>query len=174
MSPVRASHHNTRRCRARRPRQEILMKSALARAIGSTGILCEQHSYQIDTAAVSPCRCPMRRDQRGPRGPECGRPAHPRRWGVATCLTSRLRHARPPGDFLRCEQMMVPHEWRDSSTREPTIEDDLAFQSWPRLTLLVKSRQSISNAKGVRSTRGMASVSLAFKCRVQDRLSVLF
>jgi hypothetical protein len=42
------------------------------------------------------------------------------------------------------------------------------------LTLLVKSRQSISNAMEVSLTRGMCPVSLALKHRVQGRPSVLF
>jgi hypothetical protein len=47
-------------------------------------------------------------------------------------------------------------------------------QTWPRLTLLVNSRPSISNAIGVSVTRGMYSVSLAFKRRMQDRFSARF
>jgi hypothetical protein len=47
-------------------------------------------------------------------------------------------------------------------------------QTWPRSTLLVKSRRSVSNAIGVNFTRGMSSVSLAFKRRIRDRCSTLF
>jgi hypothetical protein len=42
------------------------------------------------------------------------------------------------------------------------------------LALLVKSRQSVSNAMGVRITRGMARISLAFNRCMQDRLSKSF
>jgi hypothetical protein len=42
------------------------------------------------------------------------------------------------------------------------------------LTLLVNAQPSISNAIGVRVTRGMASVSLAFECRIQARFSERF
>jgi hypothetical protein len=49
-----------------------------------------------------------------------------------------------------------------------------AGQTWPRLTLLVKSRQSISNAMGIHRIRGMALVSLAFKRRIQDRFLTYF
>ena len=42
------------------------------------------------------------------------------------------------------------------------------------VTLLVKSRQSGSNAMGVRVTRGTASIFLAFNPRMQDRFSAHF
>jgi len=42
-------------------------------------------------------------------------------------------------------------------------------QTWPRLTLLVKSGWSISDATGGSFTRGSYSVSLAFKRHMQDR-----
>ena len=41
-------------------------------------------------------------------------------------------------------------------------------------TLLVKSRLSIPHARGVRVTRGMASVSLAFKDHLQDCFAACF
>jgi hypothetical protein len=47
-------------------------------------------------------------------------------------------------------------------------------QTWPRPTLLVKSRWSISNAIGARSTRRMSLVSLTFKRRMQDHVSARF
>ena len=47
-------------------------------------------------------------------------------------------------------------------------------QTSPRLTLLVKSRRLSSSAMRVHSTRGMTSVSLAFKRRMQDRFSAHF
>jgi hypothetical protein len=40
------------------------------------------------------------------------------------------------------------------------------------LTLLVNSRRSISNARGVSVTRGMYALALAFNPRLQDRFSV--
>jgi hypothetical protein len=42
------------------------------------------------------------------------------------------------------------------------------------LTLLVKSRQSISNAMGMRVTSGMYVILWAFKRSMQDRLSTRF
>jgi hypothetical protein len=42
------------------------------------------------------------------------------------------------------------------------------------MTLLVKSRWPISNTIGVSFTRGISSVSLAFKHRMQNRLSTHF
>jgi hypothetical protein len=42
------------------------------------------------------------------------------------------------------------------------------------VTLLVKLRRSVPNAMGVSFTRGMYSVSLAFKRRIRDRCSTLF
>jgi hypothetical protein len=45
-------------------------------------------------------------------------------------------------------------------------------QTGPTQTLLVKSRRSISSVMGVRITRDMASVSLAFKCRNYAGFSV--
>jgi hypothetical protein len=48
---------------------------------------------------------------------------------------------------------------------------DETYQTGPTQTLLIKSRQSISNAIGARFTRGMTLVSLAFKRRIQDRFS---
>jgi hypothetical protein len=47
-------------------------------------------------------------------------------------------------------------------------------QSSPRLTLLVKSRWPTSNAKGVRVTRDMGSVSLAFERCVSAHFSACF
>ena len=44
-------------------------------------------------------------------------------------------------------------------------------QTSSRLTLLGKSRRPLSNAIGVHFTRGMSSVSLAFKRRMQDGFS---
>ncbi len=44
-------------------------------------------------------------------------------------------------------------------------------QTWPRLTLLVKSQRSISNAMGGRITRRIYAISLAFKRGMQDRVS---
>jgi hypothetical protein len=48
------------------------------------------------------------------------------------------------------------------------------WQTSPRLTLLVKSHRSISQAIGVNVTRGRYSVSMAFKRRMQDRFSACF
>jgi hypothetical protein len=42
---------------------------------------------------------------------------------------------------------------------------------YQQLTLLVKARQSISNAVGIRFTRGMASAALAFKRRMYAHFS---
>jgi hypothetical protein len=47
-------------------------------------------------------------------------------------------------------------------------------QTWPRPTLLVKSRRSISKVIGVGFTKGMDSISLAPECRVQARFSARF
>ena len=49
-----------------------------------------------------------------------------------------------------------------------------SMHTWPRPTLLVKSRRSISQAIGVNVTRGRYSVSMAFKRRMQDRFSARF
>src|SRR5919109_2771704 len=57
---------------------------------------------------------------------------------------------------------------------EVTNSGRVTVHTWPRLTLLVNARQSISKAMGGRVTRGMASVSLIFKCRIQGRSSVCF
>jgi hypothetical protein len=46
--------------------------------------------------------------------------------------------------------------------------------TWPRPTLLVKSRWPISNTKGVRVTRDMGSVSLTFERCVSARFSIRF
>jgi hypothetical protein len=46
--------------------------------------------------------------------------------------------------------------------------------TWPRQTLLVKSRRPISNAKGVRVTRDMGSVLLAFERCVSACFSARF
>ena len=45
----------------------------------------------------------------------------------------------------------------------------MTVQTWPRPTLLGKSCQPISNATGIRVTRGMDSISLSFKHSMQDR-----
>jgi hypothetical protein len=42
------------------------------------------------------------------------------------------------------------------------------------LTLLVKSRQSISHAMGVRFARGISAVSLAFTRRIRDRFAARY
>jgi hypothetical protein len=49
-----------------------------------------------------------------------------------------------------------------------------AAQTSPRQTLLVKSRQSISNAMGMRVTSRMYVILWAFKRSMQDRLSTRF
>jgi hypothetical protein len=52
--------------------------------------------------------------------------------------------------------------------------DNAGPQTGPRSTLLVNAQQSISNAIGIRFTRGMASVALAFKRRMYARFSARF
>jgi hypothetical protein len=52
--------------------------------------------------------------------------------------------------------------------------DRVMEQAWPRPTLLGKSRWPISNAKGVRVTRDMGSVSLTFERCVSVRFSARF
>jgi hypothetical protein len=47
-------------------------------------------------------------------------------------------------------------------------------QTWPRPTLLVNAWRSISKAMGVGFSRGMYSVSLAFKRRIQARFPARF
>jgi hypothetical protein len=46
--------------------------------------------------------------------------------------------------------------------------------TWPRPTLLGQSRWPISNARGVRVTREMDSVSLAFECCLSPRFFDVF
>ncbi len=53
-------------------------------------------------------------------------------------------------------------------------ESSLAVQPSPKLTLLVKSRWPVSNTMGVSFTRGIASVSLAFKHCMQDCFAARF
>jgi hypothetical protein len=60
---------------------------------------------------------------------------------------------------------------RDRPSREPA---ELPTKVKEVVTLLVKSRWSIFNDLGLRVSRGISTVLLVFKCRIQDRFSERF
>jgi hypothetical protein len=95
---------------------------------------------------------------------------HQRSWAPGVCADHRRRGKRGSSGAGLLTGLV--RQWR--AQKRDRFCPACPHQTGPRQTLLVNSRQSISNAIGVSVTRGMYSVSLAFKGRMQNRFSARF